>query len=117
MLLDKAADRGTEESPMLSAHTFNVILTPCAAVLAYWLTIRFPNLRPRTVAASCAHLAVAYLAIMTVAGSLIAFLYALPVPGSFELAAVAGALIPIVYLFLSLCWIVRGLQTPSLSSR
>jgi hypothetical protein len=102
---------------MLSAHTFNVILTPCAAALAVWLTVRFPNLRPRTLAASCAHLTLAYLALMTVAGSLIAFLYALPVPGSFELAAVAGALVPIVYLFLSLCWIVRGLQTPSLSRR
>jgi hypothetical protein len=102
---------------MLTAHTFNLILTPCAAALAVWLTVRFPNLRPRTIGVSCAHLAVAYLAIMTVAGSLIAFLYALPVPGSFELAAVAGALIPIVYLFLSLCWIVRGMQTPRLSRR
>jgi hypothetical protein len=102
---------------MLSAHTFNLILTACAAALAYWLTIRFPDLRPRTVAAACAHLALAYLAIMTFAGWLVGFLYALPVPGSFELAAIAGALMPIAYFFLSLCWIVRGMQTPRLSRR
>jgi hypothetical protein len=102
---------------MLSMHTFNLILTPCAAALAYWFALRFPNVRPRTLAASCAHIALAYAAILTVAGSLIAFLCALPVPGSFELAAVAGALVPTVYFFLSLCWLVRSLQTPSLSSR
>jgi hypothetical protein len=102
---------------MLSAHTFNQILAACAAPLAYWLTVRFPNVRPGSVAASFGHVVLAYVSILTVAGPLIAFLYALPVPGSFELAVIAGALVPTVYFFLSLCWVVRGLQTVRLPSR
>jgi hypothetical protein len=117
MLLGRAADRGTEGSPMLSAHTYSQILMVCAAVLAYWTTVRFPNVRPQTLAAASAHVVLAYLAILTVAGSLSDYLYALPVSGSFELAVIAGALVPTVYFFLSLCWIVRSLQTLTLSRR
>jgi hypothetical protein len=94
----------------MSLHALNTILPACAAVVAAWTVVRFPRLRPKSLAVSCLHAAVAYLGGLTAAGYLMRFIFALSFPGAFELAVILGGFVPLVYFFVSVVWLIRSLH-------
>jgi hypothetical protein len=89
-------------------------LAPCvfagAVAIALWTVVRFPRLAPKSITTACLHVVTAYVGGLALAGALIGFFASLPIPGAFELAVVAGALPPSVYLFASIAWFIRSLQ-------
>ncbi|MGH3001346.1 MAG: hypothetical protein ACRDM1_01525 [Gaiellaceae bacterium] len=95
----------------MSLHALNSILPVCAALVAAWTVMRFPQLRPTSLAVSGLHVAVAWLGGLTAAGYLMRFIFALSFPGAFELAVILGGLVPLVYFFVSVVWLVRNLNS------
>jgi hypothetical protein len=95
----------------MSLHALNSILPACAALVAAWTAVRFPRLRPTSVAVSGLHAALAYFGGLAAAGYLMRFICGLSFPGAFELAVVVGGLLPLVYFFVSLIWLVRSLRS------
>jgi hypothetical protein len=88
-----------------------MILPVFAAVVAAWIVVRFPRLRPQSFAVSCLHTVIAYFGGLSVGGYLIGFIYALSFRGGFELAVVVGGFLPLVYFFVSLVWLIRALRS------
>jgi hypothetical protein len=95
----------------MSVHTYSIILGAGGAALALWTVVRFPDLGPTRIAVSAVNVVVAYLGGLWLASVLIPFFAGFPVVGgSLALAAIGGALPVIVYLFVSVAWLIRCLQ-------
>jgi hypothetical protein len=94
----------------ISIDVFMTLLVLGAAVLALWGVVRWPSFGPSSLAGAAAHVLVALVGGVVVAGLMVDTLGSLPVPGTFELAAVGGALPPCVYLFVAVAWFTRSVQ-------
>jgi hypothetical protein len=101
----------------MSVHTYSIILGAGGAALALWTVTRFPEVRPTRIEVSAVNVVAAYLGGLWLASVLTPFFAAVPVRGSFALAAVGGALPAIVYLFVSIAWLIRCLQGMLMPSR
>lgn len=94
----------------ISQQSFALILCAAAALIALWVVVRFWAVGPRTLGKAFLNVLVAHIGGAVLAGYSIGFLAGLPISGAFELAVVAGALPPCVYLFVSIAWFIRSLQ-------
>jgi len=90
-------------------------LTLGAALLAVWIDLRFPGLRPKTAAQSLTHSAVGVFAMFGAAG-LLALVYG--VPDWAFLAVVLGVFLPtLVYALLAGLWMLRALANLTFAGR
>jgi hypothetical protein len=101
----------------MTVHTYGFVLGAGGALIALWTVSRFPRVGPTNIAVSAVNVVVAYLGGLALSSVLTAFFGRLAVPGSFELAVIGGALPTIVYLFVSIAWLIRCLQGKLMPTR
>jgi hypothetical protein len=101
----------------MTVHTYGFVLGAGGALIALWAVTRFPRIGPTNIAISAVNVVAAYLGGLAVSSVLTAYFGGLPVPGSFELAVIGGALPAIVYLFVSIAWLIRCLQGKLMPTR
>jgi hypothetical protein len=101
----------------MTVHTYGLVLAGGGALLALWAVARFPRVGPTKIAISAVNVVVAYLGGLALSSVLTAYFGRLAVPGAFELAVIGGALPAIVYLFVSIAWLIRCLQGKLMPSR
>jgi len=95
--------------------TLTMALTLGAALLAVWIDLRFPGLRPKTTAQGLTHSAVGVFAMFGAAG-LLALVYGIP-DWAF-LAVVLGVFLPtLVYALLAGLWMLRALANLTFAGR
>lgn len=79
-------------------------------MLALWFALRFPRLGPKSVPVALLNVAVAYFGGLLALGPLVGFWHSLSLPGAIAFTVVGGALPPLVYLFLTIAWLLRSIQ-------
>jgi hypothetical protein len=94
----------------MTLHTYAIMLGAGGASIALWAVTRFPTLGPTNIAISAINVVAAYVGGLGLSSVLTRYFGGLPVPGSFELAVIGGALPAIIYLFVSIAWLIRCLQ-------
>jgi hypothetical protein len=94
----------------MSVHTYGFVLGGGGAMIALWTVTRFPRVGPTNIAISAVNVVAAYIGGLALSSVLTTYFGGLRVPGSFELAVIGGALPAVVYLFVSIAWLIRCLQ-------
>jgi hypothetical protein len=97
----------------MSAQTFVMFLCLGAALLAFWIAVRFPNLGPGTLTGALLHLAVSVVVGMPVA-PVMSRIISVGFPFSILVAVFAVALPALVYMFLAGAWLIRTAQAQAL---
>jgi hypothetical protein len=93
----------------ITLGTLVLALMTGSAAVALWGIVRFPNVGPTSMPGASANMLAAFVGGTMAVPLMIKIGTAVPLPGKFELA-VMSVLPPIVYLFISIGWLVRSLQ-------
>lgn len=106
----------TDNHGQMSPQLFTTSATAGSVLLAIWVFVRLPQLRPRTFRAAIVHIALAYGAFRVTPFLIPVCAHVAPPPVSIVLAVAGIALPGLCYMYVSWIWLF-GLITKHLSGR